>query len=431
MPKKKHYKKGCIDEEETFMDDVEAVPEETATAKPAASTELLEVHSMSVPEQKLPKTSPYASKPITINVGPGHATYYVLKDLLRSLDRDDIESGGEICLPGISADTGHTLVHYLYTGTYQMLESENDNIAQQSEHAFKHALLTYMAAMTYSLDELEQLAKQQIKKHGTDLEVGVIFNAIRKDYSRFGSSDWFREYLKDKTREAFESDYTAFLSDAFSNNLGKGKLNSFIMRYVVKLLCGKLTQTLQEKKDLSKIMSRLEQMLPEGGAAACTEEVDPNENYPEQHEWTTDDHLSFDFPSADCVAEEYVADVISIEDSSVHDGLPFKANEERGEDVSKRFDEAETKAKMTANPETPRNDPAPLAGESESRISPPEHTLRFCSSDEVHDVSKEATSLPCPQRSTHLMQDDTWKTCERCCATLREVAMQLAQAGSG
>ncbi|KAF2447345.1 hypothetical protein P171DRAFT_442471 [Karstenula rhodostoma CBS 690.94] len=178
-----------------------------------------------------------------------------------------------------------------------------------------------MAAVTYSLLGLEQLVKQKIQEHGACLEMVVIFKTINEGFSKFGCYGWFREYLEDRTSKEFERDHTLFANDIFSDSLGKGSLNSFIMRYVAKLFSAKLTQTSQEKKELFELVE-------ENGGATCTEQDYSGGDNPQLYEDAPSDHVSLDFLAIDCLAEELVdkelvyeeclRDVISIGDSIIN-----------------------------------------------------------------------------------------------------------------
>jgi hypothetical protein len=262
--------------------------------------------------------SPYASSPIAIDVGPGQATYYVSKHLLSSPHWTDTDTRGEISLPGVNADTGHTVVHYLYTGTYQTLEPKADTDTTQSQFAFKQALLTYMAAVTYSLRGLEELAKKQIEEHGAAMEMVAILETIRKDFSRLESRGWFHGYLQDKAQNEFDKDCTVFMSKAFDSSMGKGSLNRFMMGYAVKLLSKKLTRTLKEHKDICKESDHFGK--PKEEQRACKQDtLSPEQSCSSQNmrESSTEDDLSFKFPIADCATEEYVDYVVPHEDSII------------------------------------------------------------------------------------------------------------------
>ncbi|KAF9733842.1 hypothetical protein PMIN04_012858 [Paraphaeosphaeria minitans] len=231
-----------------------AEPEATAIPKSQAEQTPLSCQSF----------SPYASEPVTINVGPAPITYYVPWHLLESTNWSTVPAGGEISLPTINADTGHTLVHYLYTGAYQTLKSRTSGIAQNPQLALKQALLIYRVSATHMLDGLEQLAKQEIEQHSASMDLKTMLDIIRSELpKKTEPSDWIQAYLKDKTQLAFEKDHTVFADDAFCASLcKKSKLNDYIVRHVVKLLSEKLTQTLTGPGNIAKELNGFPRPLP-------------------------------------------------------------------------------------------------------------------------------------------------------------------------
>jgi hypothetical protein len=164
-----------------------------------------------------------------------------------------VPAGGEISLPTISADMGHVLVHYLYKGAYQTLESSISGIAQQPQPALKQALLVYRASVTYALDGLEQLARQQIEENSASMDLKTILDITRSELpKKTEPSGWLQAYLKDRIQKAFEKDHTVFADDAFCEGLcKKSKLNDYVMHQVVKLLSEKLTEALAGKANVA------------------------------------------------------------------------------------------------------------------------------------------------------------------------------------
>ena len=110
-------------------------------------------------------------------------TYYVPWHLLKSTSWSDVPAGGEINLPTLDKDAGHILVHYLYTGDYQPLESKTCGIAQQSRFALKQALLVYRASVTHALGGLEHLARHQIKENSASMDPKTILDIAWSELS--------------------------------------------------------------------------------------------------------------------------------------------------------------------------------------------------------------------------------------------------------
>ncbi|KAL5410249.1 hypothetical protein PMIN04_010708 [Paraphaeosphaeria minitans] len=176
--------------------------------------------------------SPYAYSPVAIDVGPGFATFWAPKHLLRSPKWSTTDAGGTLCLPDVSAATGHTLVHYLYTGTYQTLEARGQDAVAPAHVKFEQALLTFVLASTYELQDLERLAKEQIEVYGSHMALVEVLNTVRKNFSKMAWS-WFHKYLQARAEEQFDLDYTFFTSTAFVQSMGEGALQRFITSHLL------------------------------------------------------------------------------------------------------------------------------------------------------------------------------------------------------
>jgi hypothetical protein len=235
----------------------------------------------------------------------------------------------------VSANTGHTLAHYLYTGTYQILEPEIEDGTPRMQLTFGQALSTYMVAVTYNLSELELLAKQQIEEHGAAMGMIAVLDTIRKGPPMIEYDRWLQEYLKEKSQKAFEKDYTMFTTNGFSNSLGEGKLNRFMMRHVVELLSEKLTHTLKEQENMCTLENHrgiektVEELSQEIGkqrgalyGAISEEPYYSSQDLPEKSECPKEYQFSFEFSSADCPVEE-----CAVVDCAV-DGCAVSVNED-------------------------------------------------------------------------------------------------------
>ncbi|ORY00737.1 hypothetical protein BCR34DRAFT_668121 [Clohesyomyces aquaticus] len=192
--------------------------------------------SCSHPVPQPPKTSPYTSFPVVLRIGPEQRVYYVPRNCLQSprwiasITSAPVPSSAfssvnfsyswreNIYLPDVDENTGHTLVHYLYTGAYQTLDNTEASLVEGAKLEFKRAFLAYIAAKTYDLRDLQQLAKHKIKHIGTRIHVFDIIEAIKEDFSKLPSdTTWFYNYLDGKAKTALEEDHTAFAKgDIFS-----------------------------------------------------------------------------------------------------------------------------------------------------------------------------------------------------------------------
>ncbi|KAF1828831.1 hypothetical protein BDW02DRAFT_574522 [Decorospora gaudefroyi] len=261
--------------------------------------------------------SPYACSPVAMDFGPGLATYWVPKHLLRSPKWSTTDAGGTLCLPGVSAATGHTLVHYLYTGTYQTLEARAEDVATPAHIKLKQAVLTFGVASAYELHDLERLAKEQIEIYGSRMDLADVLDTVRKEFSKWAWS-WFHEYLQVRAKEQFDLDHTFFTSKAYVENVGEDTLQRFMTSYLLETFSEKLTYTLQKREGRCLDREKPDAVSDEDDAAVKTHRCPCCHVGRQTGMYAVSDERSFEFPNVSC---EEVDDVISVE-NLVGDGIP-------------------------------------------------------------------------------------------------------------
>ncbi|PSN59046.1 hypothetical protein BS50DRAFT_626910 [Corynespora cassiicola Philippines] len=190
-----------------------------------------------------PKTSPYASPPVTIFIGPSHKKHYVPRDLLRNPDwvTSSGSQGDGIQLLDVDESTGHVLIHYLYTGAYQTLD-DIETSAKEIHAKFKSAVLVYIAAKTYKLDGLQQLAKHKTEQFGTDINIFDTVEIVEKYFSKLSvDTTWFHDYLDEKVKVAFEADHTVFAGNDFFDRINDASLIRVLSKCMAKLYENKIS----------------------------------------------------------------------------------------------------------------------------------------------------------------------------------------------
>ncbi|KAF2193046.1 hypothetical protein K469DRAFT_693112 [Zopfia rhizophila CBS 207.26] len=150
-----------------------------------------------------------------------------------------------IYLPDMDEDTGHVLVHYLYTGTYQTLDNKDASPVVERSIEFKRAVLAYFAAKNYELLGLQRLAVYKIEHFGIEMNIFDIIEAINEDFSKLpGNTSWFHDYLRRKAKAAFQEDHTVFARNAFLDRISNVDLNKVLVKYVVELYTNKISRML-------------------------------------------------------------------------------------------------------------------------------------------------------------------------------------------
>jgi hypothetical protein len=84
----------------------------------------------------------------------------------------------------VSAAIGHTLVHYLYTGTYQTLEATVEGAVATAHINLKQALLTIVLASAYEIQSLERLVKEQIEIYGGRMSFVQVLDTVKEEFPK-------------------------------------------------------------------------------------------------------------------------------------------------------------------------------------------------------------------------------------------------------
>jgi hypothetical protein len=124
-------------------------------------------------------------------------------------------------LPEVDEDIGHTLVHYLYTGSYQTLKPQGVSGPPDNITEYRRAALVYCSARLYQLDDLAKHAIEKMQLFDEGLSIFQILDIAKDVYPKLLDEDlWLPEYLTTKVEIAFTADNTIFSTDLFMSYIG-------------------------------------------------------------------------------------------------------------------------------------------------------------------------------------------------------------------
>ncbi|KAH7081258.1 hypothetical protein BKA63DRAFT_561818 [Paraphoma chrysanthemicola] len=253
------------------------------------------------PDAPRPKTTPYATSPVALRIGPQQTRYYVPRRLLQNpqwIAFDD-SWGNEIELSDVNECTGHVIIHYLYTGAYQTLDDIELSPAEVMRIEFSRAVMAYIAAKKYMLHGLQRLAGQQISTFGAEMSIFDVVEAINTDFVKLpDDATWFHEYMGDKARMAFEQDPTVFAR----NDLFSRIENVALIRVLAKIMVEVYTNK------LSPVLSQTERPTSETPGGCVVDERDLPSEEPPQVECVNINEA----PAEECQAEAFTNEEIPI-----------------------------------------------------------------------------------------------------------------------
>ncbi|KAF2674495.1 hypothetical protein BT63DRAFT_408679 [Microthyrium microscopicum] len=141
--------------------------------------------------------SPYMSRPVTVYIGPSRSVYTILESAINKHEslrsKLDASANPILELPEVDHEVGHTLIHWLYTGRYEILGSGTETL-RAGQH--KGSVLTYYGARACSLAELEKTAKSKIEFNAKFLTLPELLQSATELQPRLPKDEWFVEHIK-------------------------------------------------------------------------------------------------------------------------------------------------------------------------------------------------------------------------------------------
>lgn len=133
---------------------------------------------------------------------------------------------------------GHSLLHYLYTGTYQTLKPrevsvitsdkttghKGNNKACDTERLleYKRGVRLYCVAKTYDLCQLEMLSIDQIESFDDVISIWDTLDIAEEAYRKLPDHDWwFTMYLQQKMQAAISKDHHFLTRNKLQGRIGR------------------------------------------------------------------------------------------------------------------------------------------------------------------------------------------------------------------
>lgn len=128
----------------------------------------------------------------------GRKKYGIPRSFLRNYPQltQKLAGGSQIMLADIEEDVGHTLVHFLYSGSYETIDSA---LAEEThvEREYRRSLSVYQASRTYDIPELGELAKNYVEHFDEAVPLYEILRATREVFSKLPEDEsWLPTYMK-------------------------------------------------------------------------------------------------------------------------------------------------------------------------------------------------------------------------------------------
>ncbi|KAJ5346237.1 hypothetical protein N7452_004241 [Penicillium brevicompactum] len=189
-------------------------------------------------EYNQPLSSPYEHPVITICIG--EKEYGILGSHIRQYPLLGPSSPQDtyVTLSDIHGDVGHTLVHFLYSGTYETINSPLGENISYIEREYQRSVLIYHASRKYQITDLEILARKYIEHFDEAISTFEILRSTGEIFSKLPKDEvWLPGYVRKTLQRSFVSANSRFNTDDLSGILKD--YNSFsraIMLSVIEIL---------------------------------------------------------------------------------------------------------------------------------------------------------------------------------------------------
>jgi len=186
--------------------------------------------------------SPYATtQMVSVEVGP-EATRFLVHDSV--LSRSEVLAAKSyplafvkqsVLLPELDLNTAHTLVHYLYTGKYQSLNTlaSSDKVIPE---VYKLGAGVYCAAARYKLPGLAELAQNKLKSLDEEMSIFDILTVARDHAFPLLPEDdlWYPSYVEQSLNNAMADDPEPFRKPDFITTVeGNSRLLQLVWKTVM------------------------------------------------------------------------------------------------------------------------------------------------------------------------------------------------------
>ena len=156
----------------------------------------------------------------------------------------------------MNEDVGHTLVHYLYTGTYQILKLPSVSQDARTIARYKRSVNAYFLAKKFGLKGLEVLAERQVACCDGEVSIFDVLDATKEVHQQLsGDGIWLldlKDYLKKELQAAFRRDETVFATEEFLDRVGNNKeFSRALMKSVVDIYTEKIVSTAKNAENES------------------------------------------------------------------------------------------------------------------------------------------------------------------------------------
>lgn len=193
-----------------------------------------------------PKTSPYAGPNTRLQFNGSSSLYYVPKIFLKD---QSCFKGDDYFTINISQKIGHVLVHYLFTGEYQILEiDESKNAKDKTLDELRLAVQVFLALQKWNFPGLQVLAQLEIESLCNSVDFFDLVRIMDEELKErvVIDEEWLRNFLIQNLNMALEENEKLIEDSSLLNELQNIGLVKLFANHLLKT-CHSRNLELQSK----------------------------------------------------------------------------------------------------------------------------------------------------------------------------------------
>lgn len=131
-------------------------------------------------------------------------------------------------------------MHFLYSGSYETINSPLDEGTADIAREYKRSILVYHASRVYGFPGLEVIAKQKIERLGEEMPVPEILRAMRDVFSSLPADEtWLPLYIERNLQRLVKPGKTE-LEDLFETLGQDHGFDNTVMKIMLEILSSRL-----------------------------------------------------------------------------------------------------------------------------------------------------------------------------------------------
>ncbi|KGO51571.1 hypothetical protein PEX1_086140 [Penicillium expansum] len=141
-------------------------------------------------------------------------------------------------MSNVDEDVGHTVVHFLYTGGYETVNSPLDEGISDLAREYKRSVLVYQASRIWGLADLKVLSQQKMQHLDEDLPVLVILRIMRDIFSSLPTGEtWLPSYIQGNLQRSLKPNDPGLGLREFYDVIGQDhRFDIAVMKMIIEIL---------------------------------------------------------------------------------------------------------------------------------------------------------------------------------------------------